>query len=248
MDSLLRNVHAVPCQPQYLTNAHGATQSQQHTQLQYRISACIQRRLRFAGRPHSAFLRLIFGQRYAEGGVAGDVLPDDRLIQCAAQQSVGLFDHRTRNAGVRFLVALQHNGGLILERVIEQVQVMCRQIFHCHIAQIGLDIMLNAMEIAGQKRISPVVQTVDLHIFVQQLADGDELLLCSLGLYGRLLRRMKFTNGLLIFNLCDAQICGFIGRKTLINRFGISGTAVTDLVLLSLFSGSHKFTLLVSCT
>ena len=108
--------------------------------------------------------------------------------------------------------------------------------------------MLNAMEIAGQKRISPVVQTVDLHIFVQQLADGDELLLCSLGLYGRLLRRMKFTNGLLIFNLCDAQICGFIGRKTLINRFGISGATVTDLVLLSLFTGSHKFTLLVSCT
>ena len=70
---------------------------------------------------------------------------------------------------------------------------MCRQIFHCHIAQIGLDIMLNAMEIAGQKRISPVVQTVDLHIFVQQFADGDELLLCSLGLYGRLLRRMKFA-------------------------------------------------------
>ena len=50
---------------------------------------------------------------------------------------------------------------------------------------------------------------------------------------------MKFTDGLLVFDLSDPQIRGFVGGETFIYWFCISGAAVTDLVLLSLFSGSH---------
>ena len=108
--------------------------------------------------------------------------------------------------------------------------------------------MLNAVEVAGQEGISPVVQPIDLHVFIQKLTDRDKLFLRSFGLYGRLLWRAKFTDGLLIFDLSDPQIRGFVGGKTFIYWFGIAGAAVTDLILLSFFTGSYKLALLVSCT
>ena len=125
---------------------------------------------------------------------------------------------------------------------------MCGQVLHRHIAQVQLDVMLNTMEITGQKGISPVIQPIDLHVFIQQFTNRDELLLRAFGLYGRLLWRAKFADRLLVFDLSDPQICGFIGGKAFIYWFGISGAAVADLILLSLFTGSHKFALLVSCT
>ena len=90
-----------------------------------------------------------------------------------------------------------------------------------------------------------MVQSIDLHIFIQKLADRNKLFLCAFGLYGRLFGRAKFTDGLLVFDLSDPQIRGFVGGKTFIYWFGIAGAAVADLVLLSLFLGSHKFALLV---
>ena len=93
-----------------------------------------------------------------------------------------------------------------------------------------------------------MVQPIDLHIFIQKLADRNKLFLCAFGLYGRLFGRTKFTDGLLVFDLSNPQICGFVGRETFIYWFGISGAAVADLILLSLFTGSHKLALLVSCT
>ena len=92
-DGILRNVHAVPCQAQYFPDTHRTAECQQHTQLQYGIGAGVQSPLCFTGRPHGAFLRLIFGQRHAQGGIGGDIFPDDRLIQRTAQQSVRLFNH-----------------------------------------------------------------------------------------------------------------------------------------------------------
>ena len=93
-----------------------------------------------------------------------------------------------------------------------------------------------------------MVQPIDLHVFIQKLTDRDKLFLRSFGLYGRLLWRAKFADGFLVFDLSDSQICGFVGGKTFIYWFGISGAAVADLILLSLFTGSHKFALLVLCT
>lgn len=90
-----------------------------------------------------------------------------------------------------------------------------------------------------------MVQSIDLHIFIQKLADRNKLFLCAFGLYGCLFWRTKFADGLLVFDLSDSQICGFVGGKTFIYWFGISGAAVADLILLSLFTGSHKFALLV---
>ena len=108
--------------------------------------------------------------------------------------------------------------------------------------------MLNTMEITGQKGISPVIQPIDLHVFIQKLTDRDKLFLRSFGLYGRLFWRTKFADRLLVFDLSDSQIRGFVGGKTFIYWFGIAGAAVADLILLSLFTRSHKFALLVSCT
>lgn len=71
-----------------------------------------------------------------------------------------------------------------------------------------------------------MVQPIDLHIFIQKLTDRDKLFLRAFGLYGRLLWRAKFADGLLVFDLSDPQICGFVGRKTFIYWFGISGAAV----------------------
>ena len=93
-----------------------------------------------------------------------------------------------------------------------------------------------------------MVQSIDLHVFIQKLTDRDKLFLRAFGLYGRLLGRAKFTDGLLKFDLSNPQICGFVGRKTFIYWFGISGAAVAYLILLSLFTGSRKLALLVSCT
>ena len=93
-----------------------------------------------------------------------------------------------------------------------------------------------------------MVQSIDLHIFIQKLADRNKLFLCAFGLYGRLLGWTKFTDGLLVFDLSNPQVCSFVGGKTFIYWFGISGAAVADLILLSLFTGSHKLALLVSCT
>ena len=93
-----------------------------------------------------------------------------------------------------------------------------------------------------------MVQSIDLHIFIQKLADRDKLFLCAFGLYGRLLWRAKFADRLLVLDLSDPQICGFVGGKTFIYWFGIAGAAVTDLILLSFFTGSYKLALLVSCT
>ena len=93
-----------------------------------------------------------------------------------------------------------------------------------------------------------MVQPIDLHVFIQKFTDRDKLFLRSFGLYGRLLWRAKFADGLLVFDLSDPQIRGFVGRETFIYWFCIAGTAVADLILLSLFTGSHKFALLVSCT
>ena len=125
---------------------------------------------------------------------------------------------------------------------------MCGQVLHRHIAQVRLDVMLNTMEITGQKGISPVIQPIDLHVFIQKLTDRDELLLRAFGLYGRLFGRAKFTDGLLVFDLSDPQIRGFVGGKTFIYWFGIAGAAVADLIRLSFFPGSYKLALLVSCT
>ena len=144
-DGILRNVHAVPCQAKYFPHTHRAAESQQHTQLQHGIGAGVQSLLRFTGRPHGAFLRLILGQ----GGIAGDVLPYDRLIQRTAQQGVRLFNHRAGNAGICFLVAFQHNGRFVLKRIIEQVQIMRGQVFYRHVAQVWFDVVLNTMEVTG---------------------------------------------------------------------------------------------------
>ena len=125
---------------------------------------------------------------------------------------------------------------------------MCGQVLHRHIAQVRLDVMLNTMETTGQKGISPVIQPIDLYVFIQQFTNRDKLFLRAFGLYGRLFWRTKFADRLLVFDLSDSQIRGFVGGETFIYWFGISGTAVADLVLLSFFTGSHKFALLVSCT
>ena len=69
---------------------------------------------------------------------AAYVFPDDRLIQRAAQQGMCLFNHRAGNADICFLVAFQHNGRLVLKRVVEQVQIMRGQVFHRHVAQVRL--------------------------------------------------------------------------------------------------------------
>ena len=82
-----------------------------------------------------------------------------------------------------------------------------------------------------------MIQSIDLHIFIQQFADRDKLFLRAFGLYGRLFWRTKFADRLLVFDLSDPQICGFIGGKAFIYWFGISGAAVADLILLSLLRG-----------
>ena len=74
-----------------------------------------------------------------------------------------------------------------------------------------------------------MVQSIDLHVFIQKLTDRDKLFLRAFGLYGRLLGRTKFTDGLLKFDLSNPQICGFVGRKTFIYWFGISGAAVANV-------------------
>ena len=93
-----------------------------------------------------------------------------------------------------------------------------------------------------------MIQPIDLHVFIQQFTNRDKLFLRAFGLYRRLFWRSKFADRLLVFDLSDTQICGFIGRKAFIYRFAISGAAVADLVLLSLFTWSHKLAPLVSCT
>lgn len=82
-----------------------------------------------------------------------------------------------------------------------------------------------------------MVQSIDLHIFIQKFTDRDELLLPAFGLYGRLLGRAKFTDGFLIFDLSNSQIRGFVGGETFIYWFGISGAAVAELILLSFLRG-----------
>lgn len=82
-----------------------------------------------------------------------------------------------------------------------------------------------------------MVQSIDLHIFIQKLTDRDKLFLCAFGLYGRLLGRAKFTDGFLIFDLSNSQIRGFVGGETFIYWFGISGAAVAELILLSFLRG-----------
>ena len=93
-----------------------------------------------------------------------------------------------------------------------------------------------------------MIQPIDLHVFIQQFTNRDELLLHAFGLYRRLPWRAKFADRLLVLDLSDPQICGFVGGKTFIYWFGIAGAAVTDLILLSFFTGSYKLALLVSGT
>ena len=93
-----------------------------------------------------------------------------------------------------------------------------------------------------------MIQPIDLHVFIQQFTNRDKLFLRAFGLYRRLFWRSKFADRLLVFDLSDSQIRGFVGGETFIYWFGISGAAVADLVLLSLFTWSHKLALLVSCT
>jgi hypothetical protein len=60
--------------------------------------------------------------------------------------------------------------------------------------------MLNTMETTGQKGISPVIQPIDLHVFIQQFTNRDKLFLRAFGLYRRLFWRSKFADRLLVFD------------------------------------------------
>ena len=82
-----------------------------------------------------------------------------------------------------------------------------------------------------------MIQPIDLHVFIQQFTNRDILFLRAFGLYGRLLWRAKFADRLLVFDLSDPQIRGFVGGKSFIYWFGISGAAVADLILLSFLRG-----------
>lgn len=65
--------------------------------------------------------------------------------------------------------------------------------------------MLDTVAAVGEVRITPVPQTVELDIFIQEFSNSDELfryalvpLYCNLG-------RTELTNGLLIFELCNEE-------------------------------------------
>jgi len=86
-------------------------------------------------------------------------------------------------------VSLENNSRFILKRIIEHIQIVSGQILDGDISKIGLDIVLNSVSTAGQEGITPVVETIDLHIFVHKLANGDEFFRCALYLLRQGLRR-----------------------------------------------------------
>ena len=87
------------------------------------------------------------------------------------------------------------------------------QVAEQHRADIGLDIMLNAVAVVGEVGSPPMVETVKLHIFIQKLAECDELLCDKLFFAGRLDGRAQCTDRLRIFNLSNTRVRFLIGAK-----------------------------------
>ena len=97
---------------------------------------------------------------------------------------------------------------------------MCGEVLHKHIAEIGLDVVIDPVTAAGEIRIAPMVETIKLNILVHQLTYRQKILYQGFVSRGGCdLRRTKLTDGLLVFNLCDAELGRLIRGKTLINRF-----------------------------
>ncbi len=71
-----------------------------------------------------------------------------------------------------------------------------------------------------------MVETVKLHIFIQKLAECDELLCDKLFFAGRLDGRAQCTDRLRIFNLSNTRVRFLIGAKAFRDIFGIAGAAV----------------------
>ena len=113
------------------------------------------------------------------------------------------------------------------------------QVTKRNISDIRLDIVLNSMAVIRVIRIAPVLQAVELNIFIQQFCDCDKLLRGFLAFIGCRFRRMKLTDRFLIFNLSNTEIGSFIRGKALCNDFCVTGAAVIDFPLLTLFSGFH---------
>ena len=97
---------------------------------------------------------------------------------------------------------------------------MCGEVLHKHIAEIGLDVVIDPVTAAGEIRIAPMVETIKLNILVHQLTYRQKILyrgFISRG--GCDLRRTELADGLFIFDLRDAKLGRFVRGKTLINRF-----------------------------
>jgi hypothetical protein len=97
---------------------------------------------------------------------------------------------------------------------------MCGEVLHKHIAEIGLDVVVDTVTAAGEIGIAPMVEAIELNILVHQLTYRQKILYQGFVSRGGCdLRRTKLTDGLLVFNLCDAELGRLIRGKTLINRF-----------------------------
>ena len=113
----------------------------------------------------------VFRQLYIQDRICVDVAPGDGLIERTPQQGMYPLDHLWGNCLAGVFLPLGHNRRLVLQLVIILIQVAEK-----HIADIGLDIILNAVAATGEVGIPLVVQAVELHVFIHQLTNGDKLL------------------------------------------------------------------------
>ena len=210
VNAFVRKIHTIPCEPQNFSNSHGTAQGQKHSGMENRIRAAIQCVLCLAGTPYVPLSRTVLGKRDSFCGVAGDILPFDRLIQGASEQRMSLLNHGEGDGSIGLLMTFQDNCGLILQGIVKEIQIVGGQIFDGHIPEVGLDIVLDPMLAAGQERVAPVVQAIYLHILVHQLSHGDVLLPCGPNWNGNGFRWLEDPKGFFVFNLSDTKICFLI--------------------------------------
>ena len=138
-----------------------------------------------------------------------------------------------------FRVSLEDDRRFVLQAVIEDVQIARCQLCQQNISEVGIDVMLDAVEVPGKIGITPVVQSVMCDEFIHQLPDCYQLCLRRGGLQQQLLRRTQLSAGFVQLDLRNAEIRLFHGGETLTKRFRISRASVCDFVLMPSFSCLH---------